>query len=189
MKATILTRICLRCWRSWFDSWVGKIRWRRGRLLTPVFLGFCGDLAGRESPCSVEDLGLIPGLGTPPGEGKGYSLQYPGLEYSINYLVHGVTNSWTWLSDFHFHVHILSPSFPCGAAVKNPTANAGDMRCGLDPWVRKIPWRRAWQPTPLLLPGESYGQRSLRATAHRVAESSIGLKQLEHMHAFCLYHF
>ena len=33
-------------------------------------------------------------------------------------------------------------------------------RCGFDPWVRKIPWRRAWQPTPVL-PGESYGQRSL----------------------------
>ena len=32
---------------------------------------------------------------------------------------------------------------------------------GGDPWVRKIPWRRAWQPTPVLLPGESQGQRSL----------------------------
>ena len=29
------------------------------------------------------------------------------------------------------------------------------------PWVRKIPWRRAWQPTPVFLPGESHGQRSL----------------------------
>ena len=32
---------------------------------------------------------------------------------------------------------------------------------GFDPWVRKIPWRRAWQPTPVFLPGESHGQRSL----------------------------
>ena len=30
-----------------------------------------------------------------------------------------------------------------------------------DPWVGKIPWRRKWQPIPILLPGESYGQRSL----------------------------
>ena len=30
-----------------------------------------------------------------------------------------------------------------------------------DPWVGKIPWRRAWQPSPVLLPGESHGQRSL----------------------------
>ena len=31
----------------------------------------------------------------------------------------------------------------------------------MDPWVRKIPWRREWQPTPVVLPGESHGQRSL----------------------------
>ena len=34
-------------------------------------------------------------------------------------------------------------------------------RSGFDPWVRKILWRRAWQPTPVFLPGESYGQRNL----------------------------
>ena len=45
--------------------------------------------------------------------------------------------------------------------VKNPPANAGDIRDGFDTWVEKIPWRRAWQPTPVFLPGESHGQRSL----------------------------
>ena len=35
-------------------------------------------------------------------------------------------------------------------------------RPGFHPWVRKIPWRRAWQPTPVFLPGESQGQRSLQ---------------------------
>ena len=45
--------------------------------------------------------------------------------------------------------------------VKNPPADAGDTRCWLDPWVRKILWRRKWQPTPFFLPGESHGQRSL----------------------------
>ena len=34
-------------------------------------------------------------------------------------------------------------------------------RCGFDPWVSKIPWRRAWQPTPVSLPRESRGQRNL----------------------------
>ena len=34
-----------------------------------------------------------------------------------------------------------------------------------NPWVRKIPWRRAWQPTPVFLPGESHGQRACQATA------------------------
>ena len=33
-------------------------------------------------------------------------------------------------------------------------------RCGFDPWVGKIPWRRKWQPTLVFLPGESYRQRS-----------------------------
>ena len=46
--------------------------------------------------------------------------------------------------------------------VKNLPANAGNiMRCGFNSWVRKIPWRRAWQPTPVFLRGESHGQRSL----------------------------
>ena len=50
---------------------------------------------------------------------------------------------------------------PGGSAVKNPPANARDLRHGFDPQVGKIPWRRAWQLTPLFLPGESHGQRSL----------------------------
>ena len=45
--------------------------------------------------------------------------------------------------------------------VKNPPANAGDMRLGFNTWVEKIPWRRKWQPIPVFLPGESHGQRSL----------------------------
>ena len=45
--------------------------------------------------------------------------------------------------------------------VKNPPANTGDMRCRFDPWVGKIPWRRAWHPTPILLPGKSHGQKRL----------------------------
>ena len=58
-----------------FDSWVGKVHWRRDRLPIPVFLGFpCGS-AGEESACSAADLGLIPRLGRSPGEGNGYPLQ------------------------------------------------------------------------------------------------------------------
>jgi len=53
--------------RPQFDSWVGKIHWRKDRLPTSVFLGFpCGS-AGKESACNVGDLGLIPGLGRSPG--------------------------------------------------------------------------------------------------------------------------
>ena len=48
------------------------------------------------------DLGLIPGLGRSPGEGKGYPLQYSGLEDSMDCIVHAVMKSRTQLSDFHF---------------------------------------------------------------------------------------
>ena len=44
---------------------------------------------------------------------------------------------------------------------KNPPANAGDKRYRFDPWVGKIPWRRARQPPPVFLTGESHGQRNL----------------------------
>ena len=37
----------------------------------------------------------------------------------------------------------------------------GHRRPGFDPWVRKIPWRKKWQPTPVFLPEKSHGQRSL----------------------------
>ena len=49
-----------------------------------------------------------------------------------------------------------------GASGKEPTCQCRKhKRHGFDPWVRKIPWRRAWQPTPVFLPGESHGQRNL----------------------------
>ena len=81
---------------------VGKIPWRRDSLPTPVFLGFpCGS-ARKESACNAGGLGSITGLGTSPGEGKGYSLQYSGLENSMDCIVHGIAKSCVWLSDFHF---------------------------------------------------------------------------------------
>ena len=54
----------------------------------------CGS-AGKESTCSEGDLGSIPGLGTSPGEGKGYPLQYSGLENSMDCIIQGVARSWT----------------------------------------------------------------------------------------------
>ena len=76
------------------DSWVRKICWRRNRVPTPVFFGLPYGSAGKESACNAGDLGSIPELGRSPSEGKGYALQYCGLENP---------KSQTWLSDFHFH--------------------------------------------------------------------------------------
>ena len=77
---SLVTAARLQYRRPRLDSWVGKIRWRRHRLPTPVFLGFCGGSAGKESALNAGDLSSIPGLGRSPGEGKGYPLQYSGLE-------------------------------------------------------------------------------------------------------------
>ena len=85
-----------------FDSWAGKICWRRDRLPAPIFLGFPGSSAGKEFTCNTGDLDSIPGLRRFPGEGKGYPLQYSGLENSMDCTVHGVTKSRTQLSDFPF---------------------------------------------------------------------------------------
>ena len=50
----------------------------------------------------------------------------------------------------------------CGTVLINLPPNSGNTR-GVDPWVRKIPWRRKWQPTPVFLPVKSHGQRNLAA--------------------------
>ena len=50
-------------------------------------MGYLCGYAGKESTCIVGDLGLVPGLGRSPGEGKGHPLQYSGLESSMDYIV------------------------------------------------------------------------------------------------------
>ena len=68
---------------------------------------FPGGSDGKESASSEGDLGLIPGLGRSPGEGKGCPLQYSGLENPMGCVVHGVTKSQKRLSNFHFQSLLL----------------------------------------------------------------------------------
>ena len=105
-----------------------------------VFLRFPWGSAGKESACSVGDLGLIPGLGRSPGEWRGYPLQYSHLGNSMDCIciVHGVAKNQTRLSDFHFHF----------------------MQPKLRTSMHNI-WRRRWHPTPVVSPGESQGRRGL----------------------------
>ena len=60
-------------------------------------------------------------------------------------------------------------------------------RPGFNPWVRKIPWRRKWQPTPVLLPGESHGGRSLGGYSPWDGKESDMAKQLTHTFVYQLY--
>ena len=61
-----------------------------------------------EKACNAGDLVSIPGLDRFPGEGKGYPLQYSDLENAMDCIVHGVTKSRTWLSDFQFHLPFVT---------------------------------------------------------------------------------
>ena len=92
------------------------------------------------------------------GEGNGTPLQYSYLENLMDgeawwAAIYGVAQSWTRLKR-------LSSS-----SGKESACQCRRLR--FDPWIRKIPWRRKWQPTPVFLPGESHGQRSLAGYSPR----------------------
>ena len=68
--------------------------------------------------------------------------------------------------------------------VEKQPANARDITdTAYDPWVGKIPWRRAWQPTPVFLLEDSMDRGAWQAAVHRVTKSRPRLKRLS-MHAF-----
>ena len=90
----LLHSVPIACLGSFLAFTIGHMIW-----------GFPCGTAGKESSCNAGDLDLIPGLGRFPGEGQGYPLQHSGLKNSMDCIVHGVTKSQTWLSDFHCHFH------------------------------------------------------------------------------------
>ena len=76
--------------------------------------------------------------------------------------------------------------------VKNPLTVQETKTCGCDPWVRKSPGRRAWQPTPVLLPGESHAQRSFTGYSWWGSKEPDTTKATEHAHMLtytcvCIY--
>ena len=75
-------------------------------------------------------------------------------------------------ADFSLFWISLALGFPSSSVVKESACQYRRHRvCSFDPWVRKIPWRRTWQPTPVFLPGKSHGQRSLVGYTPWVAKS------------------
>ena len=68
-----------------------------------------------------------------------------------------------WILNYYLNIWMFL-GFPGGSDCKESACNAGDLCLipgSLRPWVRRIPWRREWLPTPVFLPGEFHGQRSL----------------------------
>ena len=111
-----------------FNPWVGRTPWRREWQLTPEFL---------------------------PGESHGWR--------SLAGTVHGVVKNWTCESVFTFSflssgLRVAAESgwtlgFPGGSGICLQCRRC--TRRGFDPWVGKMPWKRAWQSTPVSLPGEN----------------------------------
>ena len=107
------------------------------------------------------------------GEGNGNPLQYSCLENSMDRgawqaAVHGIPKSQKWLSNSQGK----EPACQCRR----------HKRHGFNPWIGKIPWRRAWQPTPVFLPGEANEQRSLVGCRPWGCKESDTTEETEHAH-------
>ena len=132
-------------------------------------MGFPYSSAGKESACSVGYLDSIPGLGGSPEEGKGYPLQYSGLENFIDCIkeispgcsLEGMMLKLKLQYFGHLMRRVDSLEKRLPWWLRWFSICLQRRRPGFDSWVGKIPWRRKWQSTPGLLPGKSHGQRSL----------------------------
>ena len=147
-------RIPLQCREHRLDPWVGKIPWRRKLQPTPVFLPW--RIPWTEEPGGLQSMkcesrsvlsdSLWPhGLYSPPMDYTGNS---PGQNTGVGRL--SLTLLWNGL----FTAKLQIPGFSC--RLRWSRIHLWCRRCrryhGFDPWVGKVPWRRAWQPTPVFLP-------------------------------------
>ena len=109
--AQLVKKVHLQSRRPQFNSWLGKILWRRGRLPTPVFLGLPGGSEGKESACNAGHLGSSLGWEDHPEEGMAthssiLAWRTPWTEEPGGpRTVHRVARSWTWLSAWAQHGH------------------------------------------------------------------------------------
>ena len=104
------------------------------------------------------------------GGGHGHPLWYFCLENPKDRVawwatIQRVVNSRTWLKQFS-----MAQGFPTGLVrwriYLQYRRLLARLRSGFDPWIRKIPWRRKWQPSPVFLPGKSHGQRRVPRVRH-----------------------
>ena len=129
-------------------------------------MDFSDGSVGKESTCSAGDTGSIPVLGRFPGEGNGNPFQYSCLGSPMNRracmaINHGVSRVGN---------NIVTKPLPLLATNKLPRWHSGKesacqcrrhKRQWFDPWIRKIPWSREGQHTPLFFPAEFHGLRKL----------------------------
>ena len=149
-------RNCLQCSRPGFDPWVGKMPWRREWLPTLVFL---------------------PGKFHAQRRLAGYSPWGHKESDMTEWLTHQRSELWFY--------RFIFVNFLGGNSGKQPACQCRrHKRRESDPArVRKIPWRSAWQPTPIFLPGGSHGQRSLADYSPQSHKESDMTEVTQHAHA------
>ena len=128
---------------------------------------FCSEW-GFPAPTPLESLSFLPSISSLANKN---TLLLFGRNSFSTYTEPSDKRNNSWL--------LRKRDFPGGTRGKEPAYQCRGPR--FDPWVRKIPWRRKGQPTPVLLPGESHGQRSLVGYSswdHRVGHDSSDLAQM-----------
>ena len=106
---------------------------------------------------------MISGSGRSGGEGIGYPLQISWASLVAQLVKNPPAMQETWVQSLVWE-DPLEKGKATHSSILPLTISFNFVRCGrpgFDPWVGKIPWRRNWQPTPVLLPGKSHGRRSV----------------------------
>ena len=141
-------------------------------------MGSPGGSNGKESAHNATDPGWIAELGRSPGEGNGNPLQYSYLENPMDWgvwwvRVHGVTKSWTRLSDFHWRL----------SGKKNSPANAGDLgHTGLIPELGRSPGEGNGNPLQCSCLENPMDREAWQAITHGVRKSRTQLSNWTHIH-------
>ena len=147
-------------------------------------LGFPSGSANEESTCNAGDTGSIPGSGRSPGVGNGYPLQHSCLENPMGRgawcaIVHGVTKSWTRLSDFHWRL----------SGKKNSPANAGDLgHTGLIPELGRSPGEGNGNPLQCSCLENPMDREAWQAITHGVRKSRTQLSNFTSLHGVSSSH-
>ena len=100
----------------------------------------------------------------------------------------GTAESILYMNNTELGIDTKREGFPGDASGKESSCQCRRHKgCGFDPWVRKIPWRRAWKLTPVFLPGESHGQRSLAGYHSLGYKESDTTEATQHVHTHAVY--
>ena len=149
----------------------------------------CGELSSsRHSPFTDLPLSSSTLIGKSVRLTQLQFLPFCLSHYNSDWMPSGI-----FLTMFFLLLLTTNLGFPDGASGEEPICQCRrHKRCGFDPWVRKIPWMRAWQPTPVFFPGESHRQKSLAGYSpwsHRESDTTEATQHACIHNKFVCLHF